>query len=184
MQVQSLGQEDPLEEGMATHSSILAWRISWTEESGRLQYIRSQRVRHDWSDLAWHMTWDTKNFTCFPKRVLIHICFSHSLAINFLIIFYYKFMIIQPNDWSQSMNQYTYNFTSGHFYAQTIKRCSAWSSVFLQDFLLQLSFRDTSERSCSATAVDFPVVPAYNAKTRLEFSVPLSTDHREFPMRP
>ena len=119
MQVQSLGQEDPLEEGMATHSSILAWRISWTEESGRLQYIRSQRVRHDWSDLAWHMTWDTKNFTCFPKRVLIHICFSHSLGINFLIIFYYKFMIIQPNHWSQSMNQYSYNFISGHFYVQT-----------------------------------------------------------------
>ena len=37
MQVQSLGQEDPLEELMATHSSILAWRIPWTEESGRLQ---------------------------------------------------------------------------------------------------------------------------------------------------
>ena len=37
MQVQSLGQEDPLEEGMATHSSILSWRILWTEESGGLQ---------------------------------------------------------------------------------------------------------------------------------------------------
>ena len=37
MQVQSLNQEDPLEEGMATHSSILAWRITWTEEPGRLQ---------------------------------------------------------------------------------------------------------------------------------------------------
>ena len=36
-QVQSLGQEDPLEEGMTTHSSILAWKISWTEELGRLQ---------------------------------------------------------------------------------------------------------------------------------------------------
>ena len=45
--VQSLGQEDPLEEGMATHSSILAWRISWTEEPGRLQSIEFQRVRHD-----------------------------------------------------------------------------------------------------------------------------------------
>ena len=40
-------QEDPLEEGMATHSSILAWRISWTEEPGRLQSMGSQRVRHD-----------------------------------------------------------------------------------------------------------------------------------------
>ena len=41
------GQEDSLEEGMATHSSILAWRIPWTEEPGRLQSIGSQRVRHD-----------------------------------------------------------------------------------------------------------------------------------------
>ena len=40
------------EEGMATHSSILAWRIPWTEEPGGLQSIGSQRVRHDWSDLA------------------------------------------------------------------------------------------------------------------------------------
>ena len=43
----SLGWEDPLEEGMATHSSILAWRIPWTEEPGRLQYVGSQRVEHD-----------------------------------------------------------------------------------------------------------------------------------------
>ena len=42
-QVRSLGQEDPLEEGMATHSSILAWRIQWTEEPGGLQYMESQR---------------------------------------------------------------------------------------------------------------------------------------------
>ena len=45
MQVQSLGREDPLEEGMATHSSILAWRIPWTEEPAGLQSMRSQRVR-------------------------------------------------------------------------------------------------------------------------------------------
>ena len=44
MWVQSLGREDPLEEGMETHSSILAWRIPWTEESGRLQSIGSHRV--------------------------------------------------------------------------------------------------------------------------------------------
>ena len=43
MWVRSLGQEDPLEEGMVTHSSILAWRIPWTEESGGLQFIRLQR---------------------------------------------------------------------------------------------------------------------------------------------
>jgi len=47
MWVQSLGWEDPLEEGMATHSSILAWRIPWTEEPGRLLCIGLQRVGHD-----------------------------------------------------------------------------------------------------------------------------------------
>ena len=45
--VRSLGQEDPLEKGMATHSNILAWRISWTEEPGGLQFMGSQRVEHD-----------------------------------------------------------------------------------------------------------------------------------------
>ena len=50
--VRSLGWEDPLEKEMATHSSILAWRIPWTEEPGGLQSTGSQRVGHDWSDLA------------------------------------------------------------------------------------------------------------------------------------
>ena len=45
--VRSLGREDPLEKEMATHSSILAWRIPWTEELGRLQSTGSQRVGHD-----------------------------------------------------------------------------------------------------------------------------------------
>ena len=45
--VQSLGREDPLEKKMVTHSSILAWRIPWTEEPGRLQSMGSQRVGHD-----------------------------------------------------------------------------------------------------------------------------------------
>ena len=47
MQVRSLGQEDALEEGMATHFSILAWRIPWTEEPGRLQSTGSHRVGHN-----------------------------------------------------------------------------------------------------------------------------------------
>ena len=46
-QVQPLGWEDPLEKGMATHSSILAWRIPWTEEPGKLQSMGLQRVRLD-----------------------------------------------------------------------------------------------------------------------------------------
>jgi len=46
-QVQSLGREDPLKKGMATYSSLLAWRIPWTEEPGRLQSMGLQRVRHN-----------------------------------------------------------------------------------------------------------------------------------------
>ena len=50
--VRSLGQEDSMEEGMATHSNILAWRSPWTVEPGRLQSMGLQRVGHDCSDLA------------------------------------------------------------------------------------------------------------------------------------
>ena len=46
-QVRSLGQEDPLEKEIATHSSILAWEMPWTEEPDRLQFMGSQRVGHD-----------------------------------------------------------------------------------------------------------------------------------------
>ena len=49
--IRSLSWEDPLEEGMAIHSSILAWRIPWTEEPGRLPSMRLQSVRHDWASL-------------------------------------------------------------------------------------------------------------------------------------
>ena len=51
----SLGWEDPLEEEMATHSSILAWKIQWTEEPGRLQSMRSQKVGHD-LETKWQTT--------------------------------------------------------------------------------------------------------------------------------
>ena len=47
MQLRSLGREDPPEEEMAAHSSILAWRIPWTEEPGGLESVGSQRVRHN-----------------------------------------------------------------------------------------------------------------------------------------
>ena len=51
-QIWPLGWKDSWEEGMETHSGILAWRISWTKEPGGLQSLRSQRNRHNWSDLA------------------------------------------------------------------------------------------------------------------------------------
>ena len=54
--VRSLGWEDPLEKGMATHSSILAWRIPWSEKPGRLQSMGSQRVGHNWVTLSLSLT--------------------------------------------------------------------------------------------------------------------------------
>ena len=66
--VRSLGREDPLEKEMVTHSSILAWRIPWTEEPGRLQSTGSQRVGHDWAT-SLHFTsfiylWISRLFPC------------------------------------------------------------------------------------------------------------------------
>ena len=61
----SLSWEDPLEKGMTSHSSILAWKISWTEKPVRLQSIGSQRVGHDWGDLARMHTYDVM---CVWKR--------------------------------------------------------------------------------------------------------------------
>ena len=55
--VWSLHWEDPLEKGMATRSSILAWRIPWTEEPGRLQSMRSQKVGHDWATNTLSESW-------------------------------------------------------------------------------------------------------------------------------
>ena len=77
----SLGQEDPLDKGMATHSSILSWRIPWTEKPGGLQSMGSQRVRHDWV-----------TNTCIPNTLnapLIHFCIPgflfHLVAHNLLL---------------------------------------------------------------------------------------------------
>ena len=80
--VWSLGWEDPLEKGMATHSCIRAWRIPWTEESGGLQSMELQRVRYDWAtqqEQQWHQLWgqisnfpdcliNTLGFSSFPRK--------------------------------------------------------------------------------------------------------------------
>ena len=63
-----LGQEYPLKEEMATHSSILAWRIPWTEKPGRLQSMGSQRVRHDWNDLTFINS--SREFAVITKKLL------------------------------------------------------------------------------------------------------------------
>ena len=73
-QVWSLGQDDPLEEGKTTYSSILAWRIPWTEEPVGLQSTGSQRVEHDWRDLEHtHATLTTVYFVNCHRTSLFHI---------------------------------------------------------------------------------------------------------------
>ena len=78
MRIPSLGREDPLEEGMASCSSILAWRIPWTEKPGRLQSIGLQRVGHDWSDWVHaHMYRERqrKKLPCFFSSCSVtHLC--------------------------------------------------------------------------------------------------------------
>ena len=62
MQFQSLGQEDPLEEEMATYSSILAWEIPWTAEPSRLESMGPQRVEHDFMTNPWNFPTDSSVF--------------------------------------------------------------------------------------------------------------------------
>ena len=75
MQVQSLGGEDPLEEGMATHFSILAWRIPWTGEPGGLQSKGLQRVGHNWSDLAYNLV--TYEWESIKTQDISHLSVPH-----------------------------------------------------------------------------------------------------------
>ena len=83
-QVRSLGWEDSLEKEMETHSSILAWKIPWIEEPGRLQYMESQRVRQDWatslhltSFCEWSVTsnvnfvWHVEKNKCKKQRLFV-----------------------------------------------------------------------------------------------------------------
>ena len=70
-----LGWEDPLEEGMATHSRILAQRIPWTEEPGGLESIEFQRVGHDWSDLA-----------CTPRAIVLRCVISDGCGPDLMLL--------------------------------------------------------------------------------------------------
>ena len=80
MRVRSLVWEDPLEEGIATHSSILARTIPWTEESVGLESIGSQRVRHDWSDWAHTGGISGKEPSCRCRRHIRDVGFITGLA--------------------------------------------------------------------------------------------------------
>ena len=76
-QVRFLGQEDPLGKGIATHSSILAWEISWTEEPSELQSVALQRVRHDWmtSNFNLYINWvHYHTLTLIPPLTTCYFC--------------------------------------------------------------------------------------------------------------
>ena len=88
MLVWSLGWEDPLQAGMANHSSIHAWRIPWTEEPSELKSIGLHRVRHDWSNLAPPHTW-TWVYRYLLKKLL-------SIGMQFGILFIHSTIFISP----------------------------------------------------------------------------------------
>ena len=106
-QVQSLGQEDPMEKGMATYSSILAWRILWTEEPGRLQTMGLQRVAHGWV---------TKT-SIYP--FIVYLPYSYHLS-NILL----GVSFISTELWGKEF----YNPT------RFLKRLRAWALVWLMEF--------------------------------------------------
>ena len=126
--VRALGWEDPLEEEMATHSSTIAWKISWTEEPGRLQSMASQRVGHDWvtslspfttpiimlnnKDDTWCLylvsafnvkawCWLWVNQLCHDNESLIYLNF---ILLNYPLLFYHNVMFIHTSSYCRSMH--------------------------------------------------------------------------------
>ena len=106
--VQLLGWKNPLEKGMATHSSILAWKTPWTEEPGRLQSMRSQRVRHDCATNTYTHT-RTHTHTYTYSRIL----FRHEKEWNFAICdnMYGSWECCAKSNKSDRERQIPYNLT-------------------------------------------------------------------------
>ena len=94
MRVWSLGQEDPLEKIMATHSSILAWEIPWTEEPGGVQSMESQRVMHDWVTNTYtnsfkvrkHCTYVSDNHLAYFELNVVEELFSQCFLISLVCL--------------------------------------------------------------------------------------------------
>ena len=91
--------EDSLEEGVATHSNILAWRIPWTEEPGKLQSIGLQRVGHDWSNLA-----RMHSFYFFPLLIGNFLILSTSSVPTHALPALFTEYIFGTNIWNYSVN--------------------------------------------------------------------------------
>ena len=89
MRVWSLSKEDPLEESMAVHSSMLAQRITWIKNPGRLQSIVSQRVRYSWNDLACKTVLIVTNFPSFslPRNIFTKPSFLKHIFSKYTVYF-------------------------------------------------------------------------------------------------
>ena len=86
--VWSLGQEDPMEKEIATHSSILAWRTPWTEEPVRVQSMGSQRVRHEWARTSLNLV-SVAFMLCFLFTLLLVLFLSPTLCFKFCWSFHF-----------------------------------------------------------------------------------------------
>ena len=86
--VWSLGQEDPMEKEIATHSSILAWRTPWTEEPVRVQSMGSQRVRHEWACTSLNLL-SVAFMLCFLFSLLLVLFLSPTLCFKFCWSFHF-----------------------------------------------------------------------------------------------
>ena len=109
-QVWTLDWEDPLEKGMATHSSILAWRIPWIEEPGGLQSVGLQRVAYNWESNTFTFALVTTGSEEWKNRVTKNLCCSiftmyfekkHETWCRSLIFFFFSLMLM-PSLWNQS----------------------------------------------------------------------------------
>ena len=134
--VWTLGREGPLEEGMATHSSILAWRIAWTEKPGGLQSTGLQRVGHDWSD--W-LTTHALTETCFNVVLLSAVqCCEPVMCIH-----------ISPPSWASSPPPIPAHWViTEHHTELPVLRSSFPLAIYLNQFAEQQWRRRHREQTC------------------------------------
>ena len=110
-----LGGEDPLEKGMATHSSILAWRAPWTEEPGGLPSMGSQRVGHVWA---------SNTFTCFPNQA----CYVPGYTIIPQLLLFELFQVIRSSVFEETSTSY-------HLLVSRLKMCAFPTTFGAKDAL-------------------------------------------------
>ena len=136
--VQTLGQEDPLEEEMAVHSSILAWEIPWTEEPGRLQSMGSQRVRHDLATEQVHCFYSVITLQMSPSSdffILVIVHFSFLFSIWFFSLYFFAavfclFICFKGN----------HNCFLKHFYDCSLQSMSDNSNIWCTSVLASFLF--------------------------------------------